>query len=165
MTPHHLMTLVLMHREHHRLEDHAKQLRSHTLNLNDLYVLHQHWQAHLGFFSHTPPLLSSLNRLIQQQETGNCPDDSYAHVIQQIVFYRIVTRRWVIHRFGPITPYLLPGGQLAPAYEHAFQRLFEARKPLSAIEQAALLQRLNRYPPLDNIRTALLVSHITEHSH
>jgi len=144
MTPHQFIVLVLMQREHLRLEEHAKQLRSHTLNLNDLYVLQQHWKESLGF-PQAKPLIVSLAHLIQQQENGNCPESAYTDTLQQITLYRYRTRRWVIHQFGCMMLYLVPGGRLKPAYEQAFQRLFEARQPLNTLEQGALLRRLYLY--------------------
>mgnify|MGYP003146955747 CR=1 FL=1 len=144
MTPHQFIVLVLMQREHLRLEEHAKQLRSHTLNLNDLYTLQQHWQESLGF-PQAKSLIDSLAHLIQQQENGNCSEAAYAEVSQQITLYRYRTRRWVIHHFGCMMPYLLPGGRLHPRYEQAFQQFFEARQPLSTLEQGALLKRLYIY--------------------
>jgi hypothetical protein len=144
MTPHQFIVLVLMQREHLRLEEHAKQLRSHTLNLNDLYTLRQHWQECLGF-PQARPLRASLTYLIQQQENGNCLEVAYTDTLKQITLYRYRTRRWVIHQFGCMMPYLVPGGRLKPAYEQTFQRIIESRKPLSTLEQGTLLRRLYLY--------------------
>lgn len=151
MTPHHLTTLVLMQREHARLDDQASQLRSYILNLHDLYVLEQHWKEHLGFIEEAKPLITSLTYLIQQQEQGNCSEKAYANVIQQISIYRFDTRGWVSYHFGRITPYLISRGQLDPLYEQKFQDEFETNRPLSVTEQAAMLRRL--YLTVSNLDT------------
>ncbi|XKH59388.1 hypothetical protein LG290_11945 [Halomonas sediminis] len=142
-----LITLTLMQREHQRLDDQADQLRSHTLNLDDLYLLRQHWQAHLGFLRYAPPLIAALEQLIQQQENGNCPDDAYAKVIQQLSIYRQRCRQLVAGVYGRSEAYLVQGGKLHPVYSQAFQQTFEAKRSLGVIEQTALLQRLFPFDP------------------
>lgn len=137
-----LITLALMQREHQRLEDQADQLRYEILNLHDLYLLRDHWLDHLGFQKYSPPLVAAMDRLIRQQENGNCSEQAYAEVIHQISAYRQYSRYQVACTYGNSAPYLLQGGRLHPVYEQSFKRRFEATRSLTVIEQADILQRL-----------------------
>ncbi|MGA4495362.1 hypothetical protein ACPA0G_15425, partial [Vreelandella venusta] len=83
-----VISLALMQREHQRLDASAKQLRLGTIPVEQLYSLRQQWQTSLGFLAFLPPLLASLDRLIEQHEHGNVAEAAYGDVLYQIVVYR-----------------------------------------------------------------------------
>lgn len=138
-----VISLVLMQREHQRLDASAKQLRLGTMPVGQLYSLRQQWQTTLGFLAHLPPLLASLDRLIEQHEHGNVEETAYGEVLYQIVVYRGASWRSLEQKYGHLGHYLGPKGKLRTTYLQLFTSTFEASTPLTCQESAELLQRLH----------------------
>lgn len=138
-----VISLALMQREHQRLDASAKQLRLGKTPFEQLYSLRQQWQTTMGFLAHLPPLLASLERLIEQQEHGNVTEDAYGDVLYQIVVYRGTCWRSLEQKYGHLGHYLEPKGQLRTTYLQLFTSTFEASTPLTCQESTELLQRLH----------------------
>lgn len=143
-TPSYLViSLVLMQREHQRLDAAAIRLRSHAIPVEQLYELRQQWQTTLGFLAHLPPLLASLDRLIEQYEHGNVDEAAYGDVLYQIAVYRNAGWKCLEQQYGHLGHYLDTKGILRASYLQLFTSTFEASAPLTCQEAAELLQRLH----------------------
>ena len=141
-TPSYLViSLALMQREHQRLDVAAMRLRSRVIPVEQLYELRQQWQTTLGFLAHLPPLLASLDRLIEQYEHGN--EAAYGDVLYQIAVYRNAGWKCLEQQYGHLGHYLDTKGILRASYLQLFTDTFEAGTPLSSQESADLLQRLH----------------------
>ncbi|MGM0832443.1 MAG: hypothetical protein ACQEUK_06360 [Pseudomonadota bacterium] len=138
-----VISLALMQREHQRLDASAKQLRLVTIPVEQLYSLRQQWQTSLGFLAFLPPLLASLDRLIEQHEHGNVAEAAYGDVLYQIVVYRGASWRSLEQKYGHLGHYLEPKGKLRTTYLQLFTSTLEASAPLTCQEAAELLQRLH----------------------
>ena len=136
-----VISLALMQREHQRLDASAKQLRLVTIPVEQLYSLRQQWQTSLGFLAFLPPLLASLDRLIEQHEHGNVAEAAYGDVLYQIVVYRGASWRSLEQKYGHLGYYLEPRGKLRTTYLQLFTSTFEASAPLTCQKAAELLQR------------------------
>lgn len=142
MTSNQLITLTLMQREHQRLEEQAERLNTRRLTLQDLNLLREHWSSYLGFQQYTPPLMVSLDQLIRQRGEGTASDRDYIAVVIQVGIYIQQSRYLVAFTYGNSGSYLLQEGRVHPVYEKAFEHQFEAKRPLSVVEQAIVLHRL-----------------------
>jgi len=143
-TPSYLViSLALMQREHQRLDAAAIRLRSRAIPVEQLYELRQQWQATLGFLAHLPPLLASLDRLIEQYEHGNVAEAAYGDVLYQIAVYRNAGWKCLEQQYGHLGHYLDTKGILRASYLQLFTSTFEASAPLTCQDAAELLQRLH----------------------
>lgn len=138
-----VISLVLMQREHQRLDETAKKLRLGTIPIEQLYPLRQHWQTSLGFLAYAPPMLAALDRLIEQHEHGNVNEAAYGEVLYQITAYRGASWRSLEQQYGHLGHYLDPKGKLREVYLQLFTNTFEAVVPLTLKEAAELLQLLH----------------------
>jgi len=143
-TPSYLViSLALMQREHQRLDVSARRLRSRAIPVEQLYELRQQWQTTLGFLAHLPPLLASLDRLIEQYEHGNVAEAAYGDVLYQIAVYRNAGWKCLEQQYGHLGHYLDTKGILRDSYLQLFTSTFEASAPLTCQEAAELLQGLH----------------------
>ncbi|BBI70523.1 hypothetical protein ACXGSL_01335 [Vreelandella aquamarina] len=143
-TPSYLViSLALMQREHQRLDVSARRLRSRAIPVEQLYELRQQWQTTLGFLAHLPPLLASLDRLIEQYEHGNVAEAAYGDVLYQIAVYRNAGWKCLEQQYGHLGHYLDTKGILRASYLQLFTSTFEASAPLTCQEAAELLQGLH----------------------
>jgi hypothetical protein len=138
-----VISLALMQREHQRLDAAAIRLRSRAIPVEQLYELRQQWQATLGFLAHLPPLLASLDRLIEQYEHGNVAEAAYGDVLYQIAVYRNAGWKCLEQQYGHLGHYLDTKGILRASYLQLFTSTFEASALLTCQEAAELLQRLH----------------------
>ena len=143
-TPSYLViSLALMQREHQRLGVSAMRLRSRAIPVEQLYELRKQWQTTLGFLAHLPPLLASLDRLIEQYEHGNVAEAAYGDVLYQIAVYRNAGWKCLEQQYGHLGHYLDTKGILRDSYLQLFTSTFEASAPLTCQEAAELLQGLH----------------------
>ncbi|WP_417422132.1 hypothetical protein [Halomonas sp.] len=138
-----VISLVLMQREHQRLDETAKKLRFGAMPIEQLYSLRQQWQTSLGFLAYVLPMLAALDRLIEQHEHGNVTEAAYGEVLYQISAYRGAGWKSLEQQYGHLGHYLDPKGKLRTVYLQLFTNTFEEAAPLALKEAAELLQHLH----------------------